>query len=177
MPIGLLTVVTGPSGAGKTTLVRDVLLASLSEGSAVGCERLEAPEIRAIAVDQSPLGNNPRSNPATYTKVFDRIRSVFAKATGRGVSEFTFNRAEGACPACEGMGAIEVKLPFVAPAWIDCETCDGRRYKPENLDAKLNGLSIADVLDLSVDDASEIFASIGPSNGRSERCGTSASAT
>jgi excinuclease ABC subunit A len=158
-PIGRFTVVTGPSGAGKTTLVRDVLLASLGEEHPVGCEALDSPPVRAIAVDQSPLGNNPRSNPATYTKVFDRIRKVFADATDRSVSEFTFNRPEGACPGCEGMGAIEVQLPYVAPTWMTCELCDGRRYKSEVHEFTWNGLSVADVLDVSVDEARELFAS------------------
>ncbi|MEX2394700.1 MAG: ATP-binding cassette domain-containing protein, partial [Actinomycetota bacterium] len=157
IPVGLLTVVTGPSGAGKTTLVRDVMLASIDAGEATGCESIDTPKLRAIAVDQSPLGNNPRSNPATYTKLFDRVRTVFANATGRSVSEFTFNRTEGACPDCEGMGAIEIQLPYVAATWVTCEACEGRRYKPEVLESRWNGLTIADVLDQSVDDASELF--------------------
>jgi len=158
VPLGLLTVVTGPSGAGKTTLLRDVLLASFAGGEAQGCAGLEAPRLRAVSVDQAPLGNNPRSNPATYTKVFDRIRTLFAGESGRSASEFTFNRPEGACPECEGMGAIEVKLPYVASTWITCDACDGTRYRPESLTASWNGRSIADVLDCSVDEACELFA-------------------
>jgi excinuclease ABC subunit A len=157
VPLGLLTVVTGPSGAGKTTLLRDVLLASLTGGDPQGCAAIEAPRLRAIAVDQAPLGNNPRSNPATYTKVFDRIRTLFANGSGRSASEFTFNRPEGACAACEGMGAIEVKLPYVASTWITCDACDGTRYRPESLTATWNGRSIADILDCSVDEACELF--------------------
>ena len=133
VPLGLLTVVTGPSGAGKTTLLRDVLLASFS-GDVQGCAAIGAPRLRAIAVDQAPLGNN-LSNPATYTKVFDRIRTLFAHESGRSASEFTFNRPEGACEQCEGMGAIEVKLPYVASTWITCDACDGTRYRPESLTA------------------------------------------
>jgi excinuclease ABC subunit A len=158
VPLGLLTVVTGPSGAGKTTLLRDVLLASLTSGDAQGCAAIDAPRLRAIAVDQAPLGNNPRSNPATYTKVFDRIRTLFAHESGRSASEFTFNRPEGACEECEGMGAIEVKLPYVASTWITCDACDGTRYRPESLTVTWSGRSISDVLDCSVDEACDLFA-------------------
>jgi excinuclease ABC subunit A len=158
IPVGSLTVITGPSGAGKTTLARDVLLASLRDQAPSGCAAFEAPALRAIAVDQKPLGNNPRSNPATYTKVFDRIRAVFADATGRSPAEFTFNRAEGACPECDGMGAVEVALRYVASVWVPCEACGGDRYRPEVLDATWSGLSIAEVLASSVDDAHTLFA-------------------
>ncbi|MFI6832602.1 hypothetical protein ACIBG5_36205 [Kribbella sp. NPDC050241] len=157
IPLGSLTVITGPSGAGKTTLSQEVLLASLRERGPVGCTRFDAPVTRARAVDQAPLGNNPRSNPATYTKVLDRIRDVFASETGRSASDFTFNRAEGACPDCEGMGSVAIGMSYLAPIWVPCEACDGRRYRPEVLEATWAGRSIADVLALSVDEATAMF--------------------
>jgi excinuclease ABC subunit A len=158
IPLGSLAVITGPSGAGKTTLARDVLLASVGQRAPVGCAAFDAPALRAIAVDQKPLGNNPRSNPATYTKVFDRIRNVFADSTGRSPSDFTFNRPEGACPGCEGMGAVEVGLRYVASVWVPCEACGGDRYRGEVLGATWSGLSIAEVLASSIDEAHELFA-------------------
>lgn len=161
-PTEAMTVVTGPSGAGKTTLVRDVILASAERGEAVGCEAFDGHVPRAIAVDQSPIGNNPRSNPATYTKVLDKIRDSFAAATGASPSMFTFNRKEGACPACEGMGAVEVSLRFIASTWIECDACNGTRFGPESLEHRpiFGGTerTIADVLALSVDEAREVFA-------------------
>lgn len=157
IPLGALTVITGPSGAGKTTLARDVLLASLRAKAPIGCSTFDAPAVRAVAVDQKPLGNNPRSNPATYTKVFDRIRDVFASETGRAGADFTFNRSEGACPECEGMGSVAISLSYLAPIWVQCEACAGRRYLPEVLEATWEGRSIADVLALSVDEAAALF--------------------
>jgi len=161
-PVGRLTAVTGPSGAGKTTLVRDVLLASVDAGAPVGCEGFDGDVRRALVVDQSPLGNNPRSNPATYTKVLDRLRALFAATTGRSPSTFTFNRPEGACPACEGMGAVEVGIRYLPSTWVTCDACEGTRFKPEVLDLRPRigdvELTIADALALSVDDARAAFA-------------------
>jgi excinuclease ABC subunit A len=161
-PVGRLTAVTGPSGAGKSTLVRDVLVASITAGAPVGCEELVmARPLRVLSVDQSPIGNNPRSNPATYTKVFDTIRDLFAKATGLPSSTFTFNRKEGACEQCEGVGMVELARMWTRSEWIECESCEGRRYRAEVLDLRpdIGGveLSIADVLDLSIDAARDVF--------------------
>ena len=164
-PVGRLTAVTGPSGAGKTTLVRDVVLASIDAGAPVGCGGFEGDVRRALVVDQSPLGKNPRSNPATYTKVLDRIRALYAAATGESPSMFTFNRPEGACPACEGMGAIEVGIRYLPSTWVTCDACEGTRFKPDVLELRPRigdvALSIADALALSVDDAREAFGHDG----------------
>jgi excinuclease ABC subunit A len=134
-PLAALTVVTGPSGAGKTTLVRDVLLASLDAGEPVGCAVAEAPNLRTVFVDQSPIGRNPRSNPATYTGLAPRIRAIFARSTGMPASAFSFNRSEGACEVCAGMGAVEVRLAHLPSEWITCESCHGRRFNDDVLHA------------------------------------------
>ena len=162
VPIGKLTVITGPSGAGKTTLARDVVLASVEEGKAIGCAGIEGPTLRPVMVDQSPIGNNPRSNPATYTKVLDRIRTTFAKATGLSASAFSFNRPEGACEGCDGYGAVEVKLRWLAASWVECWACEGARFRPEVLEHTIERhgrtLNIADVLDLPVTEALALLA-------------------
>jgi excinuclease ABC subunit A len=160
-PVGRMSVVTGPSGAGKTTLVRDVLVASLEAAEPVGCTGLTGPALRPVVVDQSPIGRNPRSNPATYSGLATRIRDLFAKSSGRAPSTFSFNRPEGACPTCDGMGALELSLRFLLPAWLTCESCAGRRFRAESLEVRvsLNGrsLDIADVFDLTVAEARELL--------------------
>jgi excinuclease ABC subunit A len=160
-PVGRLSVVTGPSGAGKTTLVRDVLVASLEAGAPVGCAGLAGLALRPIVVDQSPIGRNPRSNPATYSGFATRIRDLFARSSGRAPSTFSFNRSEGACPTCEGMGALELSHRFLLATWLTCESCAGRRFRAESLEVRvsLNGrsLDIADVFDLTVAEARELL--------------------
>ncbi|HET9344931.1 MAG TPA: hypothetical protein VFO05_04440 [Candidatus Limnocylindrales bacterium] len=162
IPLGRLTVIAGPSGAGKTTLVRDVLQASLEAGEPVGCQAVDAPDLRAIAVTQEPIGRNARSNAATYTGLADEIRKRFASAAGGSSGRFSFNRPEGACEACGGIGAVELKLPYVPSEWIACEACGGRRFRADVLatDVVLDdgvARSVADVFDLSVDEAVDVL--------------------
>jgi excinuclease ABC subunit A len=157
IPLGRLTLITGVSGSGKSTFVEDVLVASLKEGAPRGCRQISGPSLKPVLVDQSPIGRNPRSNPATYTKLSDVVRDLFADSTGLSASHFSFNRPEGACPTCKGMGAIEVKMRYLPSTWIHCDSCDGRRFADAVLGARLafrsRALSIADFYDLSVSEA------------------------
>jgi excinuclease ABC subunit A len=161
IPLGRLTVITGVSGSGKSTLVEDVLVASLKAGAPRGCRAVEGPPLKPVLVDQSPIGRNPRSNPATYTKVSDLVRDSFATATGLSPSHFSFNRPEGACPACKGMGAVEVAMRYLPSTWLPCADCGGRRFTDEVLAARARfdhrDLSIAEFYDLSVADALALF--------------------
>jgi excinuclease ABC subunit A len=177
IPLGTLTAVTGVSGSGKSTLVHDVLYRQLEArfhgehsakshlGEAVGAVR----ELRGAEhldgvqlVDQSPIGRTPRSNPVTYVKGFDDIRELFAaqpEARRRKLTpaSFSFNMAGGRCESCEGAGAVLVEMVFLADVYVPCEACDGRRYRREILDVKIQGMSIADVLQLTVDEAIRRF--------------------
>ncbi|MFX1284161.1 MAG: ATP-binding cassette domain-containing protein [Promethearchaeota archaeon] len=157
IPINQLTVITGPSGSGKSTLVEDVLYASLTELNPIGCKEITGPSLKAVLVDQTPIGKNPRSNPATYTNLAGVIRDIFSKITGFSPSHFSFNRSEGWCENCKGMGAIEVKMRFLPSTWIPCDVCETKRFSDKVLKAMIrfdnHSLSISDFYELSVDEA------------------------
>ncbi|MCU0519297.1 MAG: ATP-binding cassette domain-containing protein [Anaerolineae bacterium] len=154
IPLERLTVISGVSGSGKSTFVEDVLAASLLGNAPVGCDRIEGPPLKAVMVDQSPIGRNPRSNPATYTKLSDIVRDLFAEATGLSASHFSFNRPEGACPACQGIGAVEVTMRYLPSTWIPCAACEGKRFSDEVLAATVafgdDVLTIADFYGLTI---------------------------
>jgi excinuclease ABC subunit A len=172
LPLGRLTCVTGPSGSGKSTLIHEVLYRaltqSLGQGNGVppgrhqclqGAEQID----KVINVDQSPIGATPRSNPATYAGLFDHIRQLYAslpEAVMRGYTprRFSFNVSGGRCDSCQGMGSRLVEMHFLPDVWVTCETCQGQRYNPETLDIRYRGYTIAEVLDLTVDEALELFA-------------------
>ncbi|MFA7695743.1 MAG: excinuclease ABC subunit UvrA, partial [Methanoregula sp.] len=173
IPIGLLTVVTGVSGSGKSTLVYDTLYKGMMQKLYGSKEQAGAhkeiafdSEIdKVIVIDQSPIGRTPRSNPATYTKLFDEIRTVFAetkeaKMRGYKPGRFSFNLKGGRCEACEGDGLIKIEMNFLPDVYIDCEECRGRRYNRETLEVQYKGKSIADVLAMSVEEALALFANI-----------------
>jgi len=166
IPIGRLTCVSGVSGAGKSSLLFDVLWAAAAEESNVPgkVEGLDAFG-QVYVVDQHPIGMTPASNPATYTKVFDPIRKLFAqlpesRVRGYDAGRFSFNRAGGRCEACEGRGAIRVEMHFLADVWVPCEECGGRRYNRETLQVRYKGKTIADVLAMEVAEAREFFRDV-----------------
>lgn len=161
IPLARFTVITGVSGSGKSTFVDEVLVPSLSMKTPVGCSVIEGPAINPVLVDQTPIGKNPRSNPATYTKLSDIIRDIFADATGLSASHFSFNRPEGACPRCKGIGAVEVRMRYLPSTWIQCSNCEGRRFSDEVLSARMQfgerKLNIADFYGLSISEVSSLL--------------------
>lgn len=170
IPLGTFVCVTGVSGSGKSTLILDTLLAGLEAkilrraSSFVGVKDIEGIEHldKVINVDQSPIGRTPRSNPATYTGVFTDIRALFAsipesKMRGYTQGRFSFNVADGRCEACTGDGTIKIAMNFLPDVFVECEVCRGRRYSRETLEILYKGKSIADVLDMTVENAAEFF--------------------
>ncbi|MHA2375106.1 MAG: hypothetical protein ACXAB9_02995 [Candidatus Thorarchaeota archaeon] len=162
IPLGRLTVVTGVSGSGKSTLVEHVLVPTLREKKPIGCEGIVGKPLKPVLVDQKPIGKNPRSNPATYTKLSDIVRDLFAAETGFSKSHFSFNRPEGSCPSCKGMGASEVKMRYLPSVWIQCSTCEGKRFSDEVLSATISfgdqKLSIADFYELSITNVKDLLS-------------------
>ncbi len=172
-PIGLVTVVTGVSGSGKSSLIEDILMkaaakrlhrASATPGFHDRIEGLEFVD-KVIGVDQTPIGGTPASNPATYSGLFDLIRELYArmpeaKVRGYAPGRFSFNLAGGRCEACEGAGQKRIEMHFLPDVWITCEACGGSRYTAETLAVKFRGKSIADVLGMTVDTALELFAGV-----------------
>ena len=170
IPQGIFTVVTGMSGSGKSTLIYDTLYRALMKNiyksnvtpGKYDSLSFDAQPDKVIVIDQSPIGRTPRSNPATYTKVFDEIRKVFAgtkeaKVRGYKPGRFSFNVKGGRCEACSGDGLIKIEMNFLPDVYVECEECKGKRYNAETLDVKFREHSIADVLDMTIDEAVEIF--------------------
>ncbi|HVM63207.1 MAG TPA: excinuclease ABC subunit UvrA [Verrucomicrobiae bacterium] len=172
-PLGLLTCVTGVSGSGKSTLVDDILRKALfrkfyrakdrpgAHEAILGLEELD----KVIVIDQSPIGRTPRSNPATYTGSFNHIRTLFAqlpnaRVRGYGPGRFSFNVKGGRCETCQGDGIIKIEMHFLPDVYVTCEQCGGKRYSRETLEITYKGRNIADVLDLTVDEAEEFFRAV-----------------
>ena len=172
-PIGKFVCVTGVSGSGKSTLVNEIVYKALANklhrmrmkpGDHAGCEGIECYD-KVIDIDQSPIGRTPRSNPATYTKLFDHIRELYsmtpeAKVRGYKPGRFSFNVRGGRCETCKGDGQIKIEMHFLPDVYVPCETCKGARYNRETLEVRFKGKSIADVLEMSVEEALQFFAKI-----------------
>jgi len=172
IPLGVLTCVTGVSGSGKSTLVFDCLLEQLRRSGSVGKRTSSAVRMsgaacidKVIHVDQSPIGRTPRSNPATFTGIFNHIREIFtqipeAKLRGYKPGRFSFNVKGGRCEACKGDGALKIEMHFLPDMYVTCDVCQGRRYNRETLEVRYRGKSIADVLDMTVSEALVFFENI-----------------
>ncbi len=173
IPLGIFTCVTGVSGSGKSSLVNQILYKRLAKElnraktkpglhkDIEGFDQLD----KIIAIDQSPIGRTPRSNPATYTGVFDQIRDLFAmtkdaKAKGYNKGRFSFNKKGGRCEACAGDGIIKIEMHFLPDVYVPCEVCHGKRYNRETLEVKYKGKSIYDVLNMTVEEACDFFSNI-----------------
>lgn len=173
IPVGVLTVVTGVSGSGKSTLINQtlfpVLFNELNKGklypleykSISGLEHIE----KVIDIDQTPIGRTPRSNPATYTKIFDEIRDIFAqtkdaKLKGFSKGRFSFNVKGGRCEACQGAGIVKIEMNFLPDVYVECDVCRGKRYNKETLEVYYKGKTISDVLNMSIDEAYEFFFAV-----------------
>lgn len=173
IPLGIITCVTGVSGSGKSTLVNEILYKALARelnraritagnyDKMLGLEHLD----KVIDINQAPIGRTPRSNPATYTGVFDSIREVFAmtneaRVRGYKMGRFSFNVKGGRCEACQGDGIIRIEMHFLPDVYVPCEVCKGKRYNRETLEVRYKDKTIADILDMTVEDASEFFKNI-----------------
>ena len=173
IPLGVLVCVTGVSGSGKSTVVNQILAKTLANklnrarqvpGRATRVEGVEHLD-KLVQVDQSPIGRTPRSNPATYTGVFDKIRNLFAetqeaKVRGYKPGRFSFNVKGGRCEACQGDGTIKIEMNFLPDVYVPCEVCDGARYNRETLEVLYKGKNIAEVLDMPISEAAEFFEPI-----------------
>ncbi|MGA3263648.1 MAG: excinuclease ABC subunit UvrA [Terracidiphilus sp.] len=173
IPLGVMTVVTGVSGSGKSTLINDILYRSLAKSiygsreepgahdTLTGAEQID----KVVRIDQSPIGRTPRSNPATYTQVFSPIRDLFAmlpesRERGYRAGRFSFNVSGGRCETCQGDGQRRIEMNFMPDVYVQCEVCNGRRYNQETLAVKFHGHSIADILDLTIEDALPLLADV-----------------